>query len=122
VSDSEQLLIERRQLIEQIESLHDTLHDFYVLAQHIWQNREEFFDLLSLPKAEGVPETIDCYQCDTSIVGLAEALNEGWDDLARDDGLGHNYLGTCPTCLEEMEPPVVPEPKEKPKPRTLFDP
>ena len=50
-------------------------------------------------RSDEVPETIACARCDVcSPASLAEALQEGWIDLCRDDGPGWNYLGICPEC------------------------
>ena len=53
-------------------------------------------------QSDAISETIACARCDAdSPPSLAAALQEGWTDLCRDDGLGWNYLGVCPQCRAE---------------------
>jgi hypothetical protein len=61
--------------------------------------------------ADEIPETIACARCDVnSPESLADALQEGWTNLCRDDGSGWNYLGICPECLAQE----IAENQEKP--------
>jgi hypothetical protein len=45
---------------------------------------------------------IACTNCDREPPpSLAAALQEGWSELARDDGPTWHYVGLCPSCLEQ---------------------
>jgi hypothetical protein len=75
-------------------------------------------------RAEEVPESIACAYCDAdSPESLAEALQEGWTRLQRDDGPGWNYLGVCPACQAlEDEPPQsdAREPEDRKEQKQFF--
>ncbi len=49
-----------------------------------------------------------CNNCDagTDIATPEQAIAEGWSDIEEDfDGRSWNYLGTCPECRDEDDPP-----------------
>jgi hypothetical protein len=85
-------------------------------------------------KAEGrtsvgsIVESIACASCDVdSPPSLAAAVEEGWQELTKDDGPSWNYLGQCPACLAQEDADVeatrrpTEPPKEEPARRELFE-
>jgi hypothetical protein len=53
------------------------------------------------PETNGIPETLACDSCGDELDNLAEALQEGWTDLRREQAEEYNYLGTCVRCREQ---------------------
>lgn len=53
----------------------------------------------------GVPFSLSCGECDAGqgIASYADAVAAGWTEICVDeDGLGWNFLGTCPECRREI--------------------
>lgn len=57
----------------------------------------------SMTQQVRVPFSLACSDCDagTEITSAAEAIRLGWRGIVRDDGIGWNYLGQCPQCIED---------------------
>lgn len=92
----DELASELRHIAEEIRPLTDSVDSLYLLLQHVWQNREELFELLN-----GFSEraAIHCERCPSS-PSLAEAITDGWKYLRNDDG---KFWGICPPCDEAAE-------------------
>jgi len=94
------------QLVGEIKALRDSVEELYLVLDHLWRNRNELRDLLNSNHAPietyGIPENLCCADCNARIGSLAEALQEGWSELARDDTGDWSYLGVCPRCLEQQ--------------------
>lgn len=72
-------------------------------------------------RADEIPETIACTHCDVdSPPSIAAALQKGWTDLCREDGLGWNYLGVCPECQAQENAVPGPEVTEADQQKRLF--
>lgn len=101
----EELVSELRHVAEEIPPLTDSVDSLYLLLQHVWQNREEFLDLLN-----GYSErtTVRCERC-SCCPALADAISDGWKDVRKDDG---EYRGLCPPCHAAVDSERVILPKE----------
>jgi hypothetical protein len=111
----EELTTELRHIAEEIRPLTDSVDSLYILLQHVWQNREELFELLNDPsehndsRNELPPETLFCTCCDACATSLARALRAGWQCIVDDEGNDRgNYAGMCPACIDEEENAVSP--------------
>jgi hypothetical protein len=103
------LLIEVRQITEEIRPLTDSVDSLYILLQHIWQNREEFLDVLSdaraIEQAPDLPdEIVFCTACEKTVIGVAQALRRGWQCIMDDEGNERgNYAAMCQQCIERED-------------------
>jgi hypothetical protein len=87
---------------ERIQVVTDILEELLIEIQHALRNATTVAQCRPPRCSDEVPESIACMFCDADSPGsLAKAIQEGWIDLCRDDGLGWNYLGTCPQCQEQ---------------------
>ncbi len=61
------------------------------------------------PPSPEVPFVLSCAHCDAdSPDTYEEAIQQGWVDIQRDDGLSWNFLGICPACRPAWESPPLP--------------
>lgn len=92
----EELAAELRHVAEEIQPLTDSVDSLYLLLQHVWQNRDELFDLLN---GFSEHDTVRCERCPSS-PGLAAAITEGWKELRNEEG---KFWGICPLCHAAVE-------------------
>jgi hypothetical protein len=92
----DELVANVRHVAEEIRPLTDSVDSLYLLLQHVWQNRDELFELLN---GFSERETVRCERCPSS-PGLAEAVTAGWKELRNESG---KYWGICPPCHEAVE-------------------
>jgi len=89
----EALASELRHIAKEIRPLSDAVDSLYLLLQHVWQNRDELFELLH-GVAEEERDTIRCERCPQS-TSLLEAVRDGWKELRDEDG---TLWGRCELC------------------------
>jgi|GEM_PF-2385114 len=85
-----------RHVAEEIRPLTDSVDSLYILLQHVWQNREEFLELLNGSTERA---TVRCERCPSS-PELGDALTDGWKNIRREDG---KLWGVCPPCDDAFE-------------------
>jgi len=104
----EEIAAELRHVAEELRPLTDSVDSLYLLLQHVWQNRDELFELLN-----GFSErtSVRCERCSSSPT-LTEAVTDGWKELRNEEG---KFWGICPPCHEanECDREILP-------PETLF--
>lgn len=137
---TEEIRQQGHHLVEYIRSMQESIDDLRTEIQHALRNLLPEFQLKSMAKdpcdprwaqklnnhSELIAEAIHCFECDAQMGSLAEALQNGWTELCRDDGVSWNYLGLCPKCVNQeieeiaqMQPQLVEVPKP-PNQSTLF--
>lgn len=92
----EELADNLRHIAEELGPVTDSVDSLYLLLQHIWQNREELFELLNGFSERG---TVRCERCSSS-PALSDAVTAGWKDLKSEDG---KFWGICPPCHAAVE-------------------
>jgi hypothetical protein len=85
--------------LEELKSTRDSVEQLYLVLDHMDRNRDEIRDLLESRDREG--EVVCCVNCDADAYSLSEAIQNGWTRLQHDPADGWDYLGICPTCLQE---------------------
>jgi hypothetical protein len=97
-----------RHIADEIRPLTDSIESLTILLQHVWQNREDLYELLDgvsdSEREQLPPETLFCTCCDAVATSLAKALRAGWQCIIDDEGNERgNYAGMCPECIADEE-------------------